>query len=288
MAQYISSQGFEYGVKHFINSTSGPLSKVVSEALEIDEDSILQLLNLGAIYVNNQRQINNSDLSLNQQIRVHTKPRRFNCDHDWNQLIVFENADFLVLNKPSGIPSHSSVDNLVDNALHQISLVKKQPLHITHRLDTLTEGLIVYAKTSEFVKHFNYQLTERLIEKKYVALAETSQQLPEKLIHYMEPSPRAPKKVSQTFVENWAQCELHVLKQKKMGNATWIKINLLTGRTHQIRAQLSEISAPLQGDTLYGSKILWKPNAIALRACELQFNWQNQRLQFNLDEELVY
>lgn len=288
MAQYVSSQGFEYGVKHFINSHEGILTKVISQALDLEENSILHLLNLGAIYVNNQRQTNNTDLATNQLIRVHTKPRRFDCAHDWNQLIVFENSDFLVLNKPSGIPSHSSVDNLIDNALHQVSLIKKQPLQITHRLDTLTEGLIVYAKTSEFVKYFNYQLSERLIEKKYVALVESNQHLPDKLIHYMEPSPRAPKKVSQTFVENWAQCELHILKQKKLNAATWVKINLLTGRTHQIRSQLSEISSPILGDSLYGSKMEWKSNAIALRACELQFNWQNQRLQFNLDEDFNY
>lgn len=124
-----------------------------------------------------------------------------------------------------------------------------------------------------------------MIEKKYCALVETHKALPAKLIHYMEPSPRAPKTVSESAQESWALCELEILQQKKVDDMTWLKIDLLTGRTHQIRAQLSASLAPIVGDQLYGSKKIWKENAIALRACELQFNWNHQLMQFNLDEE---
>ena len=102
----------------------------------------------------------------------------------------------------------------------------------------------------------------------------------------MEPSPRAPKKVSAVFKEDWAFCELEILEQKKISSdISWVKINLLTGRTHQIRSQLSELGAPILGDSLYGAKNKFGENAIALRACELEFNWLNQRMKFNLGEE---
>jgi 23S rRNA pseudouridine1911/1915/1917 synthase len=283
----VSAHGFEYGVKHFANKSAGELMDIVANTLQMPPTEVQALLNLGAIYVNNQRQNTNTSVANDQLFRVHTKPRRFNCDFDWRARVVFENADFVVLNKPSGIPSHPSVDNIVENALTQLSMILKVPLFITHRLDTLTEGLIVYAKTQQFVRAFNIQLQDQLTEKKYVALVEAEHELPARLIHYMEPSPRAPKTVSPNAIEGWAFCELEILSQKKTIDGLWIKINLLTGRTHQIRSQLSEVGAPILGDSLYGSKNSWKNGGIALRACELQFNWAGQRLQFKLDEDFI-
>ncbi len=288
MSQFVSSHGFEYGVKHFINQNSGSLVQLVSSVLEKPEPDVYDLLNLGAIYINNIRQNTNSLIKENQTIRVHTKPRRFNCRHEWKDRIVFDNDDFVVLDKPSGVPSHPSVDNIIDNSLHQLSEALSQPLFITHRLDTLTEGLIVYGKNLDFVKNFNVQMQNRQVEKKYVALVETALPLPEKLIHYMEPSPRAPKTVSPIATDGWAFCELHILKQKKCSNSTWVKIDLLTGRTHQIRAQLSNMEAPVVGDSLYGAQLKCDNSGIALRACELRFNWKQQQQQFNLEEEFSF
>lgn len=280
----ISAQGFEYGVKHFANSKGDHLIEVVASTLQMTPTEVLSLLKLGAVYVNNQRQHENIFIEPHQTIRVHTKPRRFNCQFDWRARIIFENADFIVLNKPSGIPSHPSVDNVIENALTQTSQAIRAPLFITHRLDTLTEGIIVYAKNNQFVRAFNIQLQNQLIEKKYCALVEADKDLPARVIHYMEPSPRAPKKVSPTAIENWAFCELEILQQQKKNDGLWVKINLLTGRTHQIRAQLSELGAPILGDTMYGAKKTSKNGGIALRACELQFNWEGQLMQFNLNE----
>lgn len=286
MAQYVSSHGFEYGVKHFINPKSGYLVAIAAEILEKSEPELNELLKLGAIYVGNLRQNTNALIEASQTIRVHTKPRRFFCAYEWKERIVYECEDFVVLNKPSGLPSHPSVDNIIDNALTQLSQSLAIPLFITHRLDTLTEGLIVYAKNLSFVKEFNQRIQNRLVEKKYVALTETTQSLPAKLIHYMEPSPRAPKKVSSIASLGWAICELHILDQKKIDDCMWIRIDLLTGRTHQIRSQLAEMQAPIKGDTMYGSKSVYG-NGIALRACELRFTWNQKQHQFNLDESFT-
>lgn len=281
----VSSQGFEYGVKHFYNQRSGLISEILFDALNLNSSEISILLKLGAIYINNERHLNDIFIPENTLFRVHTKPRRYNCDFDWKPLIVYENEDFIVIDKPSGVPSHPSVDNIIENSLTQSSYALGYPLFITHRLDTLTSGLIVYAKNLQFVKSFNIQMQARSIEKKYVALVENTLPLPKNVIHYMEPSPRAPKKVSQIFTEGWVFCELEILDQKKISpDLSLLKINLLTGRTHQIRSQLSNLQAPILGDTLYGSNLKYQPNAIALRACELQFNWGSQRMKYNLDD----
>ena len=291
MAENISSEvgshGFKYGVKHFKNLKSGYLTDLVSETLMLTKQQVLDLLHLGAIYVENYRQNEDLKIKEDQLFRVHTKPRRHLTDFDWKQRILFEDSDFLILNKPSGVPSHAAVDNIKDNSLYQVEQALQVKLMITHRLDTLTEGLIVYGKTKRFVNDFNKQITARLIQKKYVALIETTKSLPTKLIHYMESSPRAPKKVTEFYQENSALCELEILEQKIEQDLSWVKINLLTGRTHQIRAQVSAMNAPILGDTLYGSKKSWKENAIALRACEIEFMWNTKIQLFKLPENLI-
>lgn len=279
----VFSQGFEYGVKHFKSPENGNLFLVIQKVLDLTSAEVELLFQLGAIYLEQNRAIHmTQNVEFNQHVRVHTKPRRYKTDYAWQERIVFESQDFVVLNKPSGLPSHPSVDNHLENSLTAAATFLNCSLFITHRLDTLTEGLIVYAKTQTFVQHFNKQLQNKLITKKYIALVETQALLPSQLIHYMEPSPRAPKKVSPNFQEGWAFCELHIEKQKVLKNVSWLKINLLTGRTHQIRAQLAERGAPLVGDHLYGAKFSLKNKGLALRAQYLEFNWQNQSLQFEL------
>ncbi len=281
----IGSHGFEYGVKHFHNPKSGLISEVICDTLQIEKDQVLFLLKLGAIYIDNIRQSDDVIAQNNKLFRVHTKPRRHNTNHPWNQLIVFEDSDFLVLNKPAGIPSHASVDNRIDNSLHQVELARGLKLMITHRLDTLTEGLIVYGKSARFVNKFNLQIQNRQVQKKYVALAQTTTLLPTKLIHYMESSARAPKVVTDFFKEKSALCELEIEKQIINSDHSWLRINLLTGRTHQIRAQLSAVQSPLLGDVLYGSTQSWRGPGIALRACELEFLWNDKSCLFRLPED---
>lgn len=291
-AGLVSSQGFEYGVKHFLSPTDGFIADIIFNVLKLSESEIQVLFKLGSIYVNNQRLKSESfSIHTGDPIRVHTKPRRYDCNYDWKSLIVFQNSDFLILNKPAGLPSHPSVDNQIENSLTQTELSLGQKILISHRLDTTTEGLIVYGLNSSFVKSFNQQLQSLTMIKKYVALVEGTQLLPEKICHYMERSPRAPKKVFPHQIENSDFCELHVLNQKKIDSEiSHVHLNLLTGRTHQIRAQLSELGHPIIGDSLYGSKMKWptecEPNPlkpqIALRSQMIEFQYQGKLMNFEL------
>ena len=281
----IHSQGFEYGVKHFNSPKSGALNEIIAEVLELPTQEVNFLIQLGSVYVSGKRANAGDQVLDSTHIRVHTKPRRYFVDYDWKSRIVFDHQDFIVLNKPNNIPSHPSVDNQIENSLTQLSMAIGQKLFITHRLDSLTEGLIVYGKNSVFVNGFNIQLQKKLITKKYVALVETTEKLPNHLVHYMEQSPRAPKKVSQVATEGWDFCELKIEQQKILERFSWIRINLLTGRTHQIRSQVSEVGAPIIGDKLYGSQIVEDENKIALRAQEIEFTWAGQTHLIQIDEE---
>ena len=274
------------GVKYFTTFETHLLSEILYDHLNINSKQFEILLKFGAIYVDSQRQTKEGWISPGSLLRIHTTPRRYKTDYDWNSLVVFENDFCLVLNKPSGIPSHPAADNAVENALIQMGLTRKTTLFITHRLDTVTSGLIVYGKKQSFVKSFNIQLQKRLVKKNYVALIETTSKMPNRLTHYMDPALGVPKKLSDSAIETWAVCELEILQQKEISaHTSWVKINLLTGRTHQIRAQLSHLHAPVVGDTLYGSKITATDNLICLRSQSLSFDCNGEALNFVLSEE---
>lgn len=271
-------------IEHFTNSEPVLLSEALYDQLGINYENFKSLIRLGAVYVNNDRQVKDRWVWEKSIFRIHTKPRRYQTDFNWRSLVVYENELFLILNKPSGIPSHPQIDNAIEDSMTQTGLALKMPLYVTHRLDTLTSGLIVYAKKRLFVKNFNVQLLERKIEKKYVALVETSGLLPKVLSHYMSPEKGTPKKLSTEAHEGWDVCKLEILEQQKISSElTWVKINLLTGRTHQIRSQLSYTGAPICGDVLYGSKHHFKENAIALRSCEIAFYIDGIKKKFELE-----
>ncbi|MEK2688321.1 RluA family pseudouridine synthase [Bdellovibrio sp. GT3] len=267
-----SERGFEYGVKHIISPTSGSVRDVLLSILQLSSDEIEFLIHLGSIYLNHSRIHENVSVSSGDYLRVHTKPRRFPKGNIiFTNCTFFENEHFVVVNKPSGIPVHGSVDNIRENLQSYMEEALAQKLYVTHRLDVPTNGLIVYAKTVEFQTAFNKLLIAREIKKIYRAKIEGEAPAAKILKHYMEPSPRAPKVVSHEAKEKWQECVLEILEVKKQDSYTELRIHLHTGRTHQIRAQLGYEKSPIIGDHAYGAEKRWDEERIELTACELEF-----------------
>lgn len=269
-----SARGFEYGVRHIISPQSGGLCDLLLSTLDLSREHVDFLLDLGSVYLNHKRVTENLSVSQGDYLRVHTKPRRFlPNDGQWASRVLFENEHFILANKVSGLPVHASVDNRRENLQAYLEQTLNTQLFVTHRLDVPTRGLIVYAKTPTFQMAFNKLLQQREMRKIYRAVVE-GQGLKSGLItHYMEPSPRAPKTVSRTFHEGWQECLLEILNVKELPEGqSEIRIQLLTGRTHQIRAQMGFEKHPLAGDHAYGAQKLWDEDRIELEACELVFS----------------
>jgi 23S rRNA pseudouridine1911/1915/1917 synthase len=271
---FISKRGHEYGVQHVLAPKAGALVEVIADTLQLPKEQIQDLLDLGSIYRNHERVSNvPTEILLGDYVRVHTKPRRYFITT--TDLLIFENDDFVVVNKPSGIPVHATVDNRRENLLYFLSQKMNCDLKVTHRLDVATQGLIVFAKTEEFQKDFNQYLTQNKIQKIYRAIVHGK--IPVEMvgvdwIHYMEPSPRAPKKVSAKEIPGWQKCVLQILESRVVNNDySEVIIELKTGRTHQIRSQCSANGFPIVGDTMYGSIYSCGIDKIALQSCGLQF-----------------
>lgn len=264
-------------VRHLLSSQTISLGEFIISQLEISSEYFFELLNLGAIYLNQERCLTDRALSPGDYVRVHTSPKRFpKLNLSENDLVVAREKNFLVINKPQGYPCHPLVDNEKEDLLSQIQEILGQTLFLTHRLDIGTGGLWLLALTPDFQKTFNSLLQQKKIQKKYLARIENSWTKKEsQFVHFMKPSVRAPREIAPDFQDGHLRCELEVeevLDQRQ--DSTDLRIKLLTGRTHQIRAQMSHLGHPIMGDTMYGSQYKIGEGPLekwALWATELEF-----------------
>jgi 23S rRNA pseudouridine1911/1915/1917 synthase len=222
------------------------------------------LIELGAVYVNSTRAVGNPLCKTGDIVRVHPDPKRYNKYRvNSRALVIDETDDFLLVMKPAGVPVHAALDNSKENLLHWLEQDLRLKLWNTHRLDVGTHGLLFFGKTKTWTARFQKALAEHQVKKTYRAGVEGQlalTPLPRTETHWMIDSLRQPKQVSAFEIANSKKCELGILQIEKVQsesqnaeNQQILTLNLITGRTHQIRAQLSSLGAPILGDSLYGS-----------------------------------
>ena len=267
MSEKYSSKG---RIGHYVAKEAATLSDCLVRHFGVASEEAARLISFGAVYQDRQRVNSDRTLLPGQYVRVHLQPRRFPVDGiDWRGTVVHHGADFIVVNKPAGIPVHPTLDNQVENVLHQLRIALGPSVYVTQRLDAEVGGLIVFAKTQEFQRQFNRLLGERKVKKKYRALVVSAPEVG-RHIHYMEPSERSPKTVATESRPNWQECALSVVKVEPAlctvpaPQAFDIEIDLETGRTHQIRVQLSALGSPIVGDKMYSSRTGYVVNGTRL------------------------
>lgn len=224
-----------------------------------------ELLALGAIYLNKLRLEPGQRILQGDYLRVHLEPRRYPLPETLR--FVHEEAEFVIVDKPAGLPVPSTVDNRLENIAALAARQLACPVYVTHRLDTPTSGLLLLAKTPRFQARFNKWLLERRVEKEYRAQVARPVALGS-IVHYQKPDRYAPKEVSAEPREDWLRCELTVLACEPLADRYQLTLRLETGRTHQIRCQLAALGNPVLGDSLYDGRG-GLPDRIELQASAL-------------------
>ncbi|GCE21775.1 putative RNA pseudouridine synthase YlyB [Dictyobacter kobayashii] len=233
---------------------------------KLSRASIQQLVIDGAILINDKPATKSGyALRLNDHVRALTfvpssavknvTPQQIPLD------IVYEDKDFIVLNKEAGMVVHPAPghydDTLVNALLARYPELSNQQADlrpgIVHRLDRDTSGLLIVARNLQTQGLLIEQMKEHQIEKRYLALVEGVISLDRGSIDApIGRDPRNRQQMTITSVDS-KEAVTHFKVQERYQQHTLVLLQLETGRTHQIRVHLKAIGHPVVGDPTYGT-----------------------------------
>uniref|UniRef100_A0A8C3YM93 Pseudouridylate synthase RPUSD2 n=1 Tax=Catagonus wagneri TaxID=51154 RepID=A0A8C3YM93_9CETA len=173
--------------------------------------------------------------------------------------LLAENEDVVVVDKPSSIPVHPCGrfrHNTVIFILGKEHQLKE--LHPLHRLDRLTSGVLMFAKTAAVSERIHEQVRDRQLEKEYVCRVEG--EFPAEEVTCKEPILVVSYKVGVCRVDPRGKpCETVFQRLSYNGRSSVVRCRPLTGRTHQIRVHLQFLGHPILNDPIYNS-VAWGPS----------------------------
>jgi len=210
------------------------------------------------------------------------KPSRKEVDV-YDDYILENNDNFIVINKPTGIAVQSgtkSFRNIID-VLKDTKYFENTKPFIVHRLDKETSGVLIVAKNREYAQLFTSLFRIRKIHKTYIALtygkvSNKLNTLKDDLISFDND-----KKIIQKAIS-------HIKVLKNSSDFSYVELNPITGRKHQLRKQLYNIGNPIIGDDKYFinrrvDKIKIKSKNLMLHAYKIKFMIRNTQYSFKAD-----
>lgn len=200
-----------------------------------------------------------------------------------SDLILYKDHHIIALNKPSGLPTQQ--DKSGEPNAHQLAMAyAHRDLYIIHRIDQRVSGALVFAKTKQAAAILSKQWEEKSTRKIYIAIVPASE-IPATgtLKHFLTYDNKL--NVTTAHKEQLPgadECQLNYTVIQQLENFMVLQIELITGRKHQIRAQLSALDIPIRGDIKYGSKRTNQDGSIDLHAYSLDFMHPSTKKKINI------
>ena len=194
--------------------------------------------------------------------------------------ILYEDNHIIVVSKTSGeiVQGDKTGDKtLCDSVKEYIKEKYAKPgnvfLGIAHRLDRPVSGIVIFAKTSKALSRLNNMFRDGEVHKLYWAITQNMPQKEEDtLTHWIVRNEKQNKSYAYDREKPGSKkAMLHYKVISSTDNYTLLAVNLMTGRHHQIRCQLSAIGCPIKGDLKYGSRRSNNDGSISLHARILEF-----------------
>ena len=209
--------------------------------------------------------------------------------------VIYEDNHIIVVNKAPGeiVQGDKTGDKpLSEQVKEWIKEKYAKPGNVfcgvVHRLDRPVGGLVVFAKTSKGLSRMNEMFRNGDVHKTYWAI--TKNMPPEQegtLTHYITTREKINKSYASTTPKEGAlKAQLKYKVIARSDRYTLLEINLLTGRKHQIRVQLSAIGCPVKGDLKYGAERSNPDGSISLLARKIQFVHPVSKKEINLTAPL--
>ena len=209
-----------------------------------------------------------------EKIKYLPKKKEINT---YNDYVIEDNENFIVINKPTGIPVQSgtkSFKNIIDILKNSKYFENSKPF-IVHRLDKETSGVLIIAKNRKYAQLFTSLFRIRKIHKTYLAIVygkvnKSLKVMKDDLIYYENN-----KKITQKAVSN-----LKIIKLNE--GYSYLELNPITGRKHQLRKQLLKIDCPIIGDDKYflNDRKRIKVKNLMLHAYKIKFMINNVQYNF--------
>ena len=196
----------------------------------------------------------------------------------YDDYIIENNNNFVVINKPSGIPVQSgtkSFRNIIDILKDTKYFENKKPF-IVHRLDKETSGILIVAKNREYAQLFTSLFRIRKIHKIYIAVTHGNvnrnlQIMKDDLVLYEKN-----RKIIQKAIS-------HIKVLKSNNKFSFVELKPITGRKHQLRKQLFNIGHPVVGDEKYSFKNEKNGKNLLLHAYKIKFMINKIKYNFKAD-----
>ena len=244
------------------NDVKKRLDVFVSESINATRSGAQILIENGCVLVNGKQELKNYRLRQGDTVEINEPlPRELEVLPENIPLnIVYEDSEIIVINKPSGMVVHPANGNESGTLVNALLYHCKDSLSgingvirpgIVHRIDKDTSGLLVVAKTDEAHIFLSSLLKDHEIKRTYHAILVGH--LKENSGTVNAPIARHPvDRKKMAVVQGGKDAITHYTVIAEYPSFTYAKMELETGRTHQIRVHMSYIGHPIIGDTVYG------------------------------------
>lgn len=238
---------------------------------DLPESAVRKLFDARDVRLDGVRVRKDEPVRAGQELRV------FLPDGDGNAAslrIVYEDDDVLLVNKPAGVSVESDVQRAVSLSelcrLHvQAASPSAVPPSPCHRLDNKTSGLCLFAKNEHALAVLEEAFRDRTVEKYYVCLVRGIPKPPEAVCRafLLKDAEKGKVRILDREVPG-ARPVITGYETLESGPVSRLRVHLITGRTHQIRAHLAALGHPILGDDLYGDREFNRQHkARALKLC---------------------
>ena len=234
---------------------------------------IFQALRKGDVKVEGKKVKENYRLSLNEKISVKYLKAENSSDENrtyrknkiekkildkYKKSIIFENEDFFIVNKEGNIPMHKGTGHKYGLSEIFKEIYNSENINFANRLDYETSGLVIGCKTLKFLRYISEKIRNNEVHKKYVAVVHGIIGKEKFTIENYLAAGEHGVSVARNEIEGkksiteFRCIERKLSKNNKDTGKTVLDINLVTGRKHQIRVQISNYGYPIVGDRKYG------------------------------------